>query len=70
MARKSLLEKIEEEKFKTVSARVPLLLSDEFDKLVTRAKTHGFTISITKVITEALKDSIKFHNIELNKLDK
>lgn len=65
--RKSLLEKTEcDNKFKTVSARIPQQLSDDFDKLVDRAKEAGFTISITKVIIAALQDSIKFENSELD----
>jgi Arc/MetJ-type ribon-helix-helix transcriptional regulator len=67
--RKSLLEKTEVDKFKTVSARIPQQLSDDFDKLVDRAKASGFVISISKVITAALQDAIEFENIELDKLD-
>lgn len=67
--RKSLLEKTEIDKFKTVSARIPQQLSDDFDKLVDRAKANGFVISISKVITAALQDAIEFENIELDKLD-
>lgn len=68
-ARKSLLEKVEStDKFKTVSARIPEIISDDFDKLVERAKLHGFTITATKVIVSALKDAVEFENIALDKL--
>lgn len=69
-ARKSLLEPVEAEKFKTFSARVPQDLSDEFDKLVERAKKFNFVITPSKIITAAVRDAVNFENLELDKFER
>ena len=68
--KKSLLEPIEGEQFKTVSARIPLSLSQRFDDIVTRAKGHNMTISVSKVITNAIEEACKSAGAELDALDK
>lgn len=68
--KKSLLEPIEGEQFKTVSARIPLSLSQRFDDIVTRAKSHNMTISVSKVITHAIEEACKSAATELEALDK
>ncbi len=68
--KKSLLEPIESESFKTVSARIPLSLSQRFDALVTRAKGHNMTLSVSKVITHAIEEACKSAAVELDALDK
>lgn len=74
MARKSvkssLLEPIEGEHFKTVSARIPQSLSKRFDDLVSRAKGHNMALSVSKVIALAIEEACKTAAIELDALDK
>lgn len=68
--KKSLLEPIEAEQYKTVSARIPQSLADKFDKLVERAKGHNRSLSVSKVITHAIEDACKSAGAELDALDK
>lgn len=70
--KKSLLKPIvkKTEKYKTISARVPLDVSDAFDCLILRAEKNGYIITPSVVIIQALRDAIKYENTELDKLEK
>ncbi len=68
--KRSLLKPIvkKADKYKTVSARIPLDISDAFDSLILRAERNGYIITPSVVIIQALRDAIKYENIELDKL--
>ncbi len=70
--KKSLLRPITKKanKYKTISARVPLDISDEFDCLILRAEKNGYTITPSIVIIQALRDAIRYENAELDKFER
>jgi DNA-binding ferritin-like protein (Dps family) len=63
MAKESKLKfltKAEEGKeLKTVSARIPKALYDDFYKAAKLAQENGFDLSITTVMQEAMREAIK-----------
>ena len=64
----SFLERLPAEKTRAVSARVPIEIIDEYDILVERVKSYGYTISISKIIITAIQNAVKLTNEELDKL--
>lgn len=64
----SFLERLPAEKTRAVSARVPVEIANEYDKLVNRVKSYGYTISLSRIIITALQNAIKETNEELDKL--
>lgn len=53
------LVKTESTELKTVSARIPIELYDQFYKAVEIAKEHGFDLTITHVVQVAMQNAIK-----------
>lgn len=51
--------KTETIKYKTVSARVPQDLADQFQKAVDLANKNGMDLNITHVVQVAMQDAIK-----------
>lgn len=64
----SFLERLPAEKTRAVSARVPVEIANEYDSLVKRVKSYGYTISLSKIIITALQNAIKLTNEELDRL--
>ena len=64
----SFLEKLPAEKTRAVSARVPIEIIDEYDILVERVKSYGYTISISRIIISAIQNAVKATNEELDKM--
>jgi hypothetical protein len=53
------LVKTESNELKTVSARIPIELYDQFYKAVEIAKENGFDLTITHVVQVAMQNAIK-----------
>lgn len=70
MEKKTFLKPFEKPSAKSISVRLPADLHERFEKLKERAEAKGLTISITEIVTEAVRtvcdyDEQKLENMEM-----
>lgn len=57
---KGFLKPLDKPSPKSISVRLPAELHERFDEVKARAEKHGLTISITDIVTAAVRDACDY----------